>query len=100
MRRLLAAVAATLVLVLSIDAVACQSDRDCSAASRCVRTFGEPYGVCERGVVPSDAKEGRRIDEPDAPKRTEGKRCQFTDDCASGLTCVAQGDPNQRVCSR
>jgi len=100
MRRLLAGGAITLILVLSTDVDACQVDQDCPAASRCVRTFGQPEGICERGVPPIEGDEQRRIGDPANPKGTEGKPCEFTIDCASGLTCAAQSNSSLRVCSR
>jgi hypothetical protein len=30
----------------------------------------------------------------------EGKPCEFTEDCVSGLTCVAQSNSSLRVCRR
>lgn len=100
MRHLLTGGAITLILLFSTDSVACQNDRDCPAASRCVRTFGQTEGICERGVAPIEGDEQRRIGDPAAPKGTEGKPCEFTIDCVSGLTCVAQSNSSLRVCSR
>ena len=101
MRHLLSGGAISLILLLSSDAVACQSDRDCPAASRCVRTtFGQSEGVCETGVAPIEGEERSRVGESGAPKGTEGKPCEFTGDCASGLSCVAKSNSSLRVCSR
>jgi len=101
MRRVLAGGAISLILLLSIDAVACQGDRDCPAASRCVRTtFGQSEGVCERGVAPIEGEGRPRVGESGAPKGTEGKPCEFTEDCAPGLVCAAQSNSSLRLCSR
>ena len=100
MRRLLACGTIALILLHSMDAVACEHDRDCPAASRCVKSFDKVEGVCERGVAPIEGDQRRRVGDPRAPKATEGKPCEFTSDCDDGLTCVAQSNSNLRVCSR
>ena len=56
----MAGVVIILIFFFSLDAAACQNDRDCPAASRCVRTFGQLEGVCERGVGPVDEGFRRR----------------------------------------
>jgi hypothetical protein len=100
MHRTIAAGVVAWVFLLSSDAVACQSDRDCSAASRCVRAFGQLEGVCERGVAPVEGNERRPFGAPDAPKRREGQACELSIDCFYPLTCVLQPNTNQGVCTR
>ena len=100
MHRLLATGAICLILLLSRGAAACHTDTDCPAASRCVRTFGQPEGVCERGVAPVDGEVRRRLGEPGAPKGTEGQICEFASDCAAGLSCDAQANSSIRTCRR
>ena len=100
MHRLFAAGAIALILLFSSDAFACQHDRDCPAASRCVRTWGQGQGFCERGVAPIEGDETRRIGDPSAPRRTEGQSCELTVDCVPGLVCAMQSNGDVRICSR
>ncbi len=100
MHRLLAAAAIPLILLLSTDARACQNDRDCGAASRCVRTPGQLDGVCERGLAPIQGDDPRRIGHPDRPQGLEGQVCELTVDCVQGLFCVMQPNTDVRICSR
>jgi hypothetical protein len=100
MRRLLAGAAIALGLALATDAAACRSNRDCPPDARCIPTFGQPEGVCERGLSPVDGFGPVTPSTPNDGKGREGQRCQFPSDCAVDLTCVSQGAPGYRVCSR
>ena len=100
MRCLLACGAFALALLVSLDAAACQHDRECPAASHCVFVFGRSEGFCERGVSPVGGQEVRRLGDPDAPKSGEGSPCEFAGDCAAGLTCTPERDSSLRMCRR
>ena len=98
MHRLIAGGAVVLILLLSIDAAACRADSDCPGASRCVKTFGQREGVCERGTTPIDGERGRQVGDPNRPEGTEGQPCEFGGDCVDGLYCLEQGNSGMRVC--
>ena len=100
MHRLLAGGATALILLLSTDGRACWNDRDCPAASRCVRTWGPGEGVCEHGIAPIQGDDPRRIGHPDRPKATEGQACELTVDCMRGLVCSMQPNTDARICTR
>jgi len=100
MHRLLAGAAVPLILLLSTDGRACQTDQDCGGASRCVRTWGQNDGVCERGMAPIQGDERRPLGDPNRPRATEGKACELTVDCVQGLFCLAQPNTDARVCGR
>ena len=97
MRRLLCGGAIALILLLSMDAIACKVDSDCPDSFRCVWLFGELEGLCERGVT--DWDEPSRVS-PANRNTTEGKRCELDGDCDAGMTCMAQGNTDRRVCRR
>ena len=98
MHRLMAGGAFGLILLLSIDAAACQFDNDCPGGGRCVKTFGDREGVCERGVAPPHGQPERNVGGRDRPKGLEGQRCEFGGDCANGLYCMQTSNPEVRVC--
>jgi hypothetical protein len=98
MYRLLAGI--PLILLLSTDAAACQTDQDCGGASRCVRTWGQSQGVCERGIAPIQGDDPRSFGNPNRPKATEGQACELTVDCMQGLVCAMQPNSEARICSR
>ena len=100
MRRLLTGGALALMFLASPDASACQNDRDCPAASHCVLVWGRIEGFCKRGVSSVPGQEVVIMGDPDAPKSTEGMPCEFSVDCASGLTCMAETDSSLRFCRR
>ncbi|HEY8152881.1 MAG TPA: hypothetical protein VII72_01995 [Myxococcota bacterium] len=100
MRRLFVVASIASILLLGVDAVACQTDTDCSAASRCIRTFGQLEGVCERGISPVQGVERRPLGAPGTPKGEEGHPCELEEDCGSGLHCVAKTDSTTRICGR
>lgn len=100
MRWIFACGATAVFLAFPIEASACQGDRDCPAASRCVKSRGQLYGVCERGLPPINGSDRRPVGDPLNPKGTLGKACQFDTDCISGLRCVAQSNTSQGVCRR
>jgi len=93
--------AATILLILLIprSSPACQTDRDCSAGSRCVKRFGQLQGACARGAPINDGSE-RLPRNPAHPVGSDGEPCQFESDCAAGLRCVAQSSSAASVCSR
>ena len=98
MYRIFAAATIATILLFPGRAPACDWDSDCPAASRCVKRFGQPEGVCQRGIAPIDTDERRSPRDPRKPG-TVGQPCDFQSDCLRGLTCVAQGNPTQKVCS-
>lgn len=97
MRLLVAGGATLLILLLSMDAFACQDDRDCPDSFRCVWLFGELEGLCERGVTHWD--EPNRVS-PANKNTTGGKRCDIDSDCDAGMTCMVEGSPDHRICRR
>jgi hypothetical protein len=100
MHRLIVAGVAASSLLFAIDAAACRTDTDCPGGSRCVKGFGEPAGVCERGVRPVDETAERRIIDPGPAEGGEGQPCEFGGDCAEGLYCMDTGYSGKRVCGR
>lgn len=92
--------ATVVFLALPIEASACRGDWDCPATSRCVKSFGQLNGTCERGLPPINENDRRTVGDPRNPKKTLGKACQFDIDCASGQSCVAQGNTGLGVCRR
>lgn len=99
MRILLAFGVIAQIFVLSLDAAACHNDFDCSAGSRCVKSFEQMEGTCKRGVEPVEGEPRRQIGDPYAPKGSVGELCEFTSDCASGLSCVERRNSAAKVCS-
>jgi hypothetical protein len=102
MRLVAQGVISAILLLVSPDAFACDHDRDCPAASRCVKViFGETRGVCKRGVTPVEGEEKRSPygENPNRPKRGVGDACQFHAECAEGLQCLIQPDGSGQVCS-
>jgi hypothetical protein len=100
MHRLLTAGAIPLIFLLSADAPACQTDRDCGGAGRCVKTWGQIDGVCERGLPPIQGDDPRPVGHPDRPRSAEGQACELTVDCVQGLVCAMQPNTSARICSR
>lgn len=100
MRQPLVWIASFAALLFSLDADACHNDRECPAASHCVFVQGQIEGFCEHGVSPVAGQEVRRIGDPKAPKGGDGTPCEFTGDCAEGLSCVAERDSSLRMCRR
>jgi hypothetical protein len=87
-------------LLLATDAAACTNDRDCPAGSRCViGSFGAIEGVCQRGVAPIEGDEWR-IQGREGPKIGAGQACEFSVDCAEGLTCQRVENSSVRTCRR
>ena len=88
------------LLLFSPDASACYNDRDCPAASRCVKLqFGDPNGVCKRGVEPIEGEQQERVPTKDGPKLARGEACQFTFECAEGLQCIRDPNGSGQYCS-
>jgi len=100
MHRLLAAGPIALILLLATDGRACWNDRDCPAASRCVRTWGGGEGVCEHGIAPIQGDDPRRVGDPNRPRSKERQPCELTVDCMEGLVCSMQPNTDVRICTR
>ena len=98
MLRLLAGVWLALIVLVPSDGFACRADSDCTGPARCVKTYGEREGVCERGVAPVDEQPGRHVADPERASGTEGQRCEFGGDCVEGLYCMPTSNPKIRVC--
>lgn len=98
--RLIALGAISAILLISPDATACNNDRDCPAASRCVHLrFGDANGVCKHGVTPIEGEKQERIPTKDGPKLAVGEACQFHGECADGLQCIRDPNGSGQFCS-
>ena len=97
--RLFALAAIGAILLYSPDADACYNDRDCPAASRCVRLRVNEPGVCKRGMVPIEGEQQERVPTKDGPKLARGEPCQFTFECAQGLQCIRDPNGSGQYCS-
>ena len=87
--------------MLATDAAACTTDTDCPGGSRCVfSSFGSAEGVCERGVDPIGGNQPRRIHGREGPKIGQGQACEFSVDCAEGLSCQREDNSSLRTCRR
>jgi hypothetical protein len=100
MHRIFAWAALAALLVLPGEASACEGDGDCPGHSRCVRSFGQLSGVCERAASSSERREPRRVGDPREPGGSVGAPCDFESDCADGLRCVRQSGTRQKSCRR
>ena len=97
--RLLALTAISAFLLISLDAAACNNDRDCPAASRCVKLrWGDP-GVCKHGVTPIEGEKPELVPTKDGSKLAVGEPCQFTIECAEGLECRRDPNGSGQYCS-
>jgi hypothetical protein len=98
--RLIALAAIGAILLISPEAAACYNDRDCPAASRCVKLrFGDPTGVCKHGVEPIEGERQERVPTKDGPKLARGEACQFHAECADGLQCLRDPNGSGQFCS-
>ncbi len=86
-----------LMLGLGVDAQACMFDTDCEVGSRCLKRWGDLYGVCAGGLDPgrppwSDVRDPLALDE------SYGERCRFDLDCGTGFRCLKDRAALDGVC--
>src|SRR5262245_9653009 len=100
MKTLIALAAIGAILLISPDATACYNDRDCPAASRCVKLRAdEPSGVCKHGVEPIEGERPELVPTKDGSKLAVGEACQFNFECADGLQCTRDPNGSGQYCS-
>ena len=91
---------ATLVLLLStVNAMACSFDTDCSPGSKCLKPSGRVIGMCTGGQFPGNQYDRVPYSDPFDPNRTAGKTCSFNIECGPGNHC-RMGSGTYGVCVR
>jgi len=86
--------ALVLLLLASFPAVACESNADCDAGSRCTRQPGQMSGVCISAL-------GNRTDTTspyDKLKGPSAKTCTSDTQCAFGSSCSRKTGQMYGVC--
>lgn len=91
--------AASVLALLSIQAMACSFDTDCSPGSECVKPSGRVIGMCMGGQFPGNRYDKMPYSDPFDPNRTAGKTCSFSIECGPGNHCQ-MGSGTYGVCVR
>jgi hypothetical protein len=88
MNRALLALLAVLSLVVSGDALACQSDADCQEGFKCSKARGSFYGSCVGGLAPENETDRKPVRDP--LDGADGSRagCSFDSDCGPRGRCL------------
>lgn len=54
---------------------------------KCVKAFGDPYGICAGGTAPGNRNDRQPVYNPLDINRTCGNTCQYDLDCGIGSMC-------------
>jgi hypothetical protein len=79
--------ALSLYAALTVSALACQFDTDCSPGSSCKKRSGDIYGICIGGLSPGNSNDQQPVKAPLDLNGTYGNTCSFDTDCGPGSKC-------------
>lgn len=83
---------------ISGEVLACQFNYDCNYGSKCVKEFGQRYGVCMGGNLPGNQNDQRPVYNPYNASDRVGDQCVWDSQCGPRGNCVKSVGRNWGVC--